>query len=74
MLDRIKKKNVEFRDSPILVCHCADSCFLDKEHGHTAEDLRIIDKNKLSDLGSNFRESMSAKFQETRSDVILKVH
>lgn len=57
----------------ILPCHCVDSCFGNKDHGHILTgDLRITDNNKLKKLFTKvtkYRESMLINFKETRSEI-----
>ena len=71
--------NVEsfLKDNSVLPCHCANSSFSDKHHGHIISgDLRLIRNNKLRKLfskGPKYRESKALDWNVVENDLIEAV-
>ena len=64
-------------DPSFLPCHCANSPFRDKYHGHIISgDLRLVEDNKLRKLftkGPKYREKKFIDWEAVESDLLASV-
>ena len=76
----VSEVNIEdfVEDNNIYPCHCENSPFKDKDHGHIITgDLRIVTNNKLRKIiskGPKYRLPMSIKWDQAKTSLINSIN